>query len=474
MAGQGKPVLLAGTDVQVELVDPGLTADGELFSLRPLQDHPVPDLLDLEQDLQTLLRVHQVPLTLVLLLVIDGQIEHGAALLDLPRPGLLEFKVAPGPVAPAVDLGDEVGHAGPGFEIRAAIAERADEHLDAEAAAVGDDMDVGGGVAVRRLRRQPLTGHLDGRVHGHERGDVADGGEHLLAGRHRHEQTVAAGDPGHPSVFVADLDNPVPGACFRPDRHLALTDILTEMDEQGIVTAFHHQFRLAGNDLHRRLRRAAEKDRRVADERGQCLAGIEGVAAVAPLAPIHLPESGADLPVLTGQVFDLSPEKQPLEGDGAPLGPLAGKRSPLLLGDQFEVAVAVLDQPAETGAPFGLPHPPGDLDQFLQALLPGRVRGDDVGQETAVELPGESTGGLPHGGLGVVQGGKQFSRLHGHPEEVVAHRLVVQVAQGLLKIAWDLDPHPVERHDRHERGQTALVGHQAFGEHQHVRHDLVR
>ena len=195
-----------------------------------------------------------MPLAPVLLLVVDGQVEHGAAFLDLPRPGLLELEIAPGAVAAAVDLGDQVGHPGAGLEVGAAAGERADEHLDAEAAAVGDDVDMRRGVAVHRLRRQALAGHLDGRMHGHERGDVADGGEHLPARRHRHEQTVAAGDPGHPPVFVADLDDAEAGGRLRPDRHLALADVLAEVDEQGLVAALHHQFRLAGNDLHRRFR----------------------------------------------------------------------------------------------------------------------------------------------------------------------------------------------------------------------------
>ena len=212
----------------------------------------------------------------------------------------------------------------------------------------------------------------------------------------------------------------------------------------------------------------------MADEAGQRPAGVEGVAAVAALAHLHLLEGGADLAVLAAQVVDLPAEEQPLEGNGAALGPFAGERAALFLGDQFELAVAILDQPAQAGGLFRLPHPPGHLDEFLQALLPGRVRGDDVGQETAVEPVGEVTGGLPHGGLALVQGGEQFGRLHGHPEKVVAHRLVVQVAQDVLEVPRDVDPHPVERHDRHQRGEAALVGHQAFGERQHVRHDLIR
>jgi len=177
-----KPILLTGANVQIQLVDSGLPANSQLFPFRPFQDHPLFDLLDLKEHLQALFRVDQMPLPLVLLLKINGQVEHRTALFDLPRLLFLQPQVPFRPHPPAVNLGDDIGNSDARFLIRATMGEGPDKQLDPKATAIRDDVDMNGRVALHHFSGYTLPWHLDGRMDGHERGDVANSVQQLAAG----------------------------------------------------------------------------------------------------------------------------------------------------------------------------------------------------------------------------------------------------------------------------------------------------
>jgi len=180
------------------------------------------------------------------------------------------------------------------------------------------------------------------------------------------------------------------------------------------------------------------------DKGGKCLFRIKNIAAVLAPAFLCLIQSSANQPVLTGQIVDFPIEKQPLIGDTPSLGPTASGRSFLLPGGQFQRAVGIINQPAEARQSLRFSNLAGEIDQLLQALLPGGVRSDDVGQVATFQLSSQILGRLLHRSVVAVKSGKQLRRLHGNPEKTVIACLLVQVKQHCLKIRRHFHTHPME------------------------------
>ena len=57
-------------------------------------------------------------------------------------------------------------------------------------------------------------------MNGHERGDVADGGENLLAGGFRYRQALFTGDLSDTPMIIVDADNLDPGGSLLMDGNV--------------------------------------------------------------------------------------------------------------------------------------------------------------------------------------------------------------------------------------------------------------
>ncbi len=366
MAGQSKPVLLAGADVEIELTDARLFAHGQLLALWPFQHRPVADFLQLQQGLQAFFRVEQMPLAVVLLGQVDGKIENRAALLNLAGFLLLQHQVAAGLHPPSADLGHQIGHAHARLEIRPFARERLDKHLQPEASAVGNDVDMNGRICLDNLHVLFRAAHVNRGMHGHEGGHIADGTQNLAACRRRVAFAARADDSGHPPVLVVDLHHSEAGRSLLPDCHPALADFLQEMDEEEAILLLNHQLRLTGHDFHRHIAGTLQKNMRVADQRGQGLVHVEVAAAIAGVGIADLTQGSADFRVLLGEEIKIIGRvEQAVEADALAFAPLTARLFLLLLGRQGQFAVGKFHGPRKTAGLLRLSGPACDADQFL-------------------------------------------------------------------------------------------------------------
>ena len=425
--------------------------------------------------MQAVVGVEEMPFAIVFLLHVHGQVEHRAQFLDISCFLLLKGEVAAGLQAAAVDLGHDILDSLAGLEIVAALDKGLDEHLQAKAGAIGDEVHVDGGVG---LDEGDVAGAAaavggDGRMHGHEGGDVADGGQHLFACRFRNGDAVLAGDLGDAPMIVVDADDLHPGRGLAQVVDVVAGDRVGKADMEVFAALLDQQLRLAGHEFHRGVGRGGKVEVGVADHLWQGLVHGQDKIDVLGLRGLDFLDFGADAAVLAGEVGQGPALVEAGQGNRTTFGPATILAKFLLARGDLETLALETDHPDKPGlVAGGIVVLGGGEDQGLQRAPPRlfRFQQGEQGDDAGLSAQRGEIGGK----FAILRvGGEEFRQELGKEQEIAVPALAATVGDNRQGLGIDgaIEPILAETGEDHGecrgRGQSRdseLLTGRGFGE----------
>ncbi|EKD34257.1 MAG: hypothetical protein ACD_75C02418G0006 [uncultured bacterium] len=436
-----------GADFQIEVVERHFLGDGQFFPFRPFDHHLVADRLQFHQGLEAVVRVIEMPFPVILLLHIDGHVENGTEFFDIPRLFFFQMQVSPSLQPFAVDLGHDIFHALARFQIMSALDEGFDEHFQAEAGAIGDQMHVNGRIGLDEGDVAGFSGGTvggDGGMDGHEGGDVADGGQHLFTGRFRHRYAVLAGYLGNAPMVVVDADDFDPGRRFLLKVDIVGGDRMGKADMQIIAFFLDQQFRFAGHEFHRDEGRIGEIKIGVADHRQKRLIHIQSITDRMGLRIDGSFNGYADLAILGSEIIQFIGLIKPGERNRPPFAPFVFRRQLLLpRGDGYRFFFEGHHPDETRGLLRTIRILSRGINQRLQTALPRFFRGKDGEQ-------GDNPGLFPQFvccrqelGIVVVDGRQDIAEEEGEETITAAPGFLIEGGDFRFDIGFDRAVQPV-------------------------------
>src|SRR5665647_1222077 len=124
----------------------------------------------------------------------------------------------------------------------------------------------------------------------------------------------------------------------------------------------------------------------MANQGGESFTRIKGISSIFLSYLTNLIQGRTNQPILIGHILKFFGQKESVKSYDAPFCPVTGHRFFLFFWNQFKGTVNIIDQPAKPGRPFRFPDSTCYLDQVLQTLLPGSMRGNNMRQISTVQL----------------------------------------------------------------------------------------